>query len=97
MCLAEALLRIPDGEPPTGSSPTRFRAEPGMSTSGDSESMLVNASTWGFMLTGRVVALDRNDVGEARSWYRAPGRQTGRARGARGAQAGHAHSSGTSS
>jgi len=31
--------------------------------------MLVNASTWGLMLTGRVVALDRNDVGEARSWY----------------------------
>jgi len=31
--------------------------------------MLVNASTWGLMLTGRVVALDRKDVGEARSWY----------------------------
>ena len=31
--------------------------------------MLVNASTWGLMLTGRVVALDRNEVGEARSWY----------------------------
>src|ERR1044071_734577 len=32
-------------------------------------SLLVNASTWGLMLTGRVVALDRKDVGEARSWY----------------------------
>src|SRR6185436_12983265 len=69
MCLAEALLRIPDGETadrliadkiPTGAWDEHL---------GDSESMLVNASTWGLMLTGRVVALDRNEVGEARSWY----------------------------
>jgi len=69
MCLAEALLRIPDGETadrliadkiPTGAWDEHL---------GDSDSMLVNASTWGLMLTGRVVALDRNEVGEARSWY----------------------------
>jgi RHH-type proline utilization regulon transcriptional repressor/proline dehydrogenase/delta 1-pyrroline-5-carboxylate dehydrogenase len=69
MCLAEALLRIPDGETadrliadkiPTGAWDEHL---------GDSESLLVNASTWGLMLTGRVVSLDRNDVGEARSWY----------------------------
>src|SRR6187549_2172382 len=69
MCLAEALLRIPDGETadrliadkiPTGAWDEHL---------GDSESLLVNASTWGLMLTGRVVALDRNEVGEARSWY----------------------------
>jgi RHH-type transcriptional regulator, proline utilization regulon repressor / proline dehydrogenase / delta 1-pyrroline-5-carboxylate dehydrogenase len=69
MCLAEALLRIPDGETadrliadkiPTGAWDEHL---------GDSESMLVNASTWGLMLTGRVVSLDRNEVGEARSWY----------------------------
>jgi len=69
MCLAEALLRIPDGETadrliadkiPTGAWDEHL---------GDSDSLLVNASTWGLMLTGRVVSLDRNDVGEARSWY----------------------------
>ncbi|HET7810896.1 MAG TPA: bifunctional proline dehydrogenase/L-glutamate gamma-semialdehyde dehydrogenase PutA [Steroidobacteraceae bacterium] len=69
MCLAEALLRIPDGETadrliadkiPTGAWDEHL---------GDSDSLLVNASTWGLMLTGRVVALDRNEVGEARSWY----------------------------
>src|SRR3954471_3366440 len=69
MCLAEALLRIPDGETadrliadkiPTGAWDEHL---------GDSESMLVNASTWGLMLTGRVVSLDRGDVGEPRSWY----------------------------
>src|SRR5215510_4961865 len=69
MCLAEALLRIPDGETadrliadkiPTGAWDEHL---------GDSESMLVNASTWGLMLTGRVVAMDGNTFGEARSWY----------------------------
>src|SRR3954468_16608970 len=69
MCLAEALLRIPDGETadrliadkiPTGAWDEHL---------GDSESLLVNASTWGLMLTGRVMALDRNEIGEARSWY----------------------------
>src|SRR5215510_7770467 len=69
MCLAEALLRIPDGETadrliadkiPTGAWDEHL---------GDSDSLLVNASTWGLMLTGRVVAMDRNELGEARSWY----------------------------
>src|SRR5688572_18922605 len=64
MSLAEALLRIPDGEVadrliadkiPTGAWDEHL---------GDSDSMLVNASTWGLMLTGRVVTLDRNEVGE---------------------------------
>src|SRR5688572_29806625 len=58
MCLAEALLRIPDGETadrliadkiPTGAWDEHL---------GDSDSMLVNASTWGLMLTGR----DRKSV-----------------------------------
>ena len=69
MCLAEALLRIPDGETadrliadkiPTGAWDEHL---------GDSDSLLVNASTWGLMLTGRVINLDRSEVGEARSWY----------------------------
>src|SRR5688500_14912898 len=69
MCLAEALLRIPDGETadrliadkiPTGAWDEHL---------GDSDSLLVNASTWGLMLTGRVVNLERSEVGEARSWY----------------------------
>ncbi len=69
MCLAEALLRIPDGETadrliadkiPTGAWDEHL---------GDSDSLLVNASTWGLMLTGRVINLERSEVGEARSWY----------------------------
>ncbi|HHS82480.1 MAG TPA: bifunctional proline dehydrogenase/L-glutamate gamma-semialdehyde dehydrogenase, partial [Devosia sp.] len=56
MCLAEALLRVPDA--PTIDAliqdkiaPSDWRRHLGHSTS-----MLVNASTWGLMLTGRVLA-----------------------------------------
>ena len=55
LCLAEALLRIPDAA-------TQDRLIAGTIGSGDwarhlgrSESLLVNASTWGLMLTGRIV------------------------------------------
>ena len=69
MCLAEALLRIPDGETADRLIADKIPSGAWDEHLGDSESMLVNASTWGLMLTGRVVSLDRNDVGEARSWY----------------------------
>jgi RHH-type proline utilization regulon transcriptional repressor/proline dehydrogenase/delta 1-pyrroline-5-carboxylate dehydrogenase len=55
LCLAEALLRIPDAA-------TADRLIAGTIGSGDwarhlgnSDSLLVNASTWGLMLTGRIV------------------------------------------
>ena len=69
MCLAEALLRIPDGETADRLIADKIPSGAWDEHLGDSESLLVNASTWGLMLTGRVVSLDRNDVGEARSWY----------------------------
>jgi len=69
MCLAEALLRIPDGETADRLIADKIPSGAWDEHLGDSESMLVNASTWGLMLTGRVVALDRSEVGEARSWY----------------------------
>ena len=69
MCLAEALLRIPDGETADRLIADKIPSGAWDEHLGDSESLLVNASTWGLMLTGRVVALDGKDVGEARSWY----------------------------
>jgi RHH-type proline utilization regulon transcriptional repressor/proline dehydrogenase/delta 1-pyrroline-5-carboxylate dehydrogenase len=69
MCLAEALLRIPDGETADRLIADKIPSGAWDEHLGDSDSILVNASTWGLMLTGRVVALDRNEVGEARSWY----------------------------
>jgi RHH-type proline utilization regulon transcriptional repressor/proline dehydrogenase/delta 1-pyrroline-5-carboxylate dehydrogenase len=63
MCLAEALLRVPDAETADrlirdkigGGQWGRHRAK--------SESTFVNASTWALMLTGRIVQLD-----EAATW-----------------------------
>jgi RHH-type proline utilization regulon transcriptional repressor/proline dehydrogenase/delta 1-pyrroline-5-carboxylate dehydrogenase len=57
MCLAEALLRIPDAE-----TADRFIAEKIAGGHwerhlGHSESLFVNASTWALMLTGRIVKL----------------------------------------
>ena len=57
MCLAESLLRIPDAE-----TADRFIAEKISGGHwerhlGHSESLFVNASTWGLMLTGRLVKL----------------------------------------
>ena len=69
MCLAEALLRIPDGETADRLIADKIPSGAWDEHLGDSESLLVNASTWGLMLTGRVVSMDRNEVGEARSWY----------------------------
>ncbi len=69
MCLAEALLRIPDGETADRLIADKIPSGDWDEHLGDSESMLVNASTWGLMLTGRVVAFDRGDLGDTRAWY----------------------------
>ncbi len=57
MCLAEALLRVPDAD--TADRLIRDKIAPGDwdSHSGKSESLFVNASTWALMLTGRVVRM----------------------------------------
>ena len=59
MCLAEALLRIPDAA--TVDALIADKILPGRwgDHIGNSESTFVNASTWALMLTGRVIALDR--------------------------------------
>ena len=62
MCLAEALLRIPDDETADRLIADKLRAGDWASHLGDSQSLFVNASTWGLMLTGRIVRLDPNDI-----------------------------------
>ena len=54
MCLAEALLRIPDAA--TRNALIRDKLSPGdwRAHVGQSPSLFVNAATWGLMLTGRV-------------------------------------------
>ena len=69
MCIAEALLRIPD--PATADALIRDKLSRGdwERHLGASESLLVNASTWGLMLTGRLTRIDRDDARDPRAWY----------------------------
>ena len=57
MCLAEALLRIPDTETADDFIADKISGGAWEKHLGASDSMFVNASTWGLMLTGRIVKL----------------------------------------
>ncbi len=61
MCLAEALLRIPDAK--TRDALIRDKVGPGQWSNPGSDSLFVNASAWGLMLTGRVVKLGQGSGG----------------------------------
>ena len=57
MCLAEALLRIPDAETADAFIAEKIAHGNWDRHRGHSDSLFVNASTWGLMLTGRLVKL----------------------------------------
>ncbi|WP_165322419.1 bifunctional proline dehydrogenase/L-glutamate gamma-semialdehyde dehydrogenase PutA [Rhizorhabdus phycosphaerae] len=66
MCLAEALLRTPDADTRDRLIAEKIGAADWASHLGKSDSLFVNASTWGLMLTGRLVDVDeeaRRDLG----------------------------------
>src|SRR5215472_9945265 len=58
LCLAEALLRIPDAATADALIEDRIAAADWQKHLGQTDSLAVNASAWAFMLTGRVLALD---------------------------------------
>jgi RHH-type transcriptional regulator, proline utilization regulon repressor / proline dehydrogenase / delta 1-pyrroline-5-carboxylate dehydrogenase len=58
LCLAEALLRIPDAATADALIEDRITAADWQRHIGHGESLAVNASAWAFMLSGRVLALD---------------------------------------
>ncbi|HJQ60266.1 MAG TPA: bifunctional proline dehydrogenase/L-glutamate gamma-semialdehyde dehydrogenase PutA [Vineibacter sp.] len=58
MCLAEALLRIPDAATADALIEDKIGSVDWDRHVGQADSLFVNAATWGLMLTGRVVALD---------------------------------------
>ncbi len=64
MCLAEALLRIPDGETADRLIKDKIGAGDWERHVGRSHSVFVNASSWGLMLTGRVVRLSDDAVSD---------------------------------
>ncbi|MGI3026897.1 proline dehydrogenase family protein, partial [Vibrio cholerae] len=57
MCLAEALMRIPDTETADAFIRDRLGVADWKSHLKSSDSVFVNASTWGLMLTGKVIGL----------------------------------------
>jgi RHH-type proline utilization regulon transcriptional repressor/proline dehydrogenase/delta 1-pyrroline-5-carboxylate dehydrogenase len=59
MCLAEALLRVPDAETIDALIEDKIAPSDWGRHMGQSTSPLVNASTWGLMLTGRVLREDQ--------------------------------------
>ncbi|PMR75327.1 bifunctional proline dehydrogenase/L-glutamate gamma-semialdehyde dehydrogenase PutA [Billgrantia endophytica] len=68
MCLAEAMLRIPDKATADALIEDKLGPADWKAHMGQSESWLVNASTWGLLMTGRVVTLDKPRDGKPSSF-----------------------------
>jgi len=63
MCLAEALMRVPDSETADALIRDKLSVADWKAHLKNSDSLLVNASTWGLLLTGKVVTLDEREDG----------------------------------
>jgi RHH-type transcriptional regulator, proline utilization regulon repressor / proline dehydrogenase / delta 1-pyrroline-5-carboxylate dehydrogenase len=77
MCIAEALLRIPDDVTADRLIAEKLKSGDWSSHSGRSESLFVNASTWGLMLTGGILDLDPSIKTDADGWMRKLTRKAG--------------------
>ena len=77
MCIAEALLRIPDDVTADRLIAEKLSSGDWSAHSGQSESLFVNASTWGLMLTGGILDLDPSIKTDASGWMRKLTRKAG--------------------
>ncbi|NWN83053.1 MAG: proline dehydrogenase family protein, partial [Halomonas sp.] len=68
MCLAEAMLRIPDKATADALIEDKLGPADWKSHLGQSDSWFVNASTWGLLMTGRVINLDQPTEGRPASF-----------------------------
>ena len=62
MCLAEALLRIPDAATADKLIKDKLGSVEWEQHLKQSDSLLVNASTWGLMLTGKIISLNKSTL-----------------------------------
>ncbi|HEY1124013.1 MAG TPA: bifunctional proline dehydrogenase/L-glutamate gamma-semialdehyde dehydrogenase PutA [Sphingobium sp.] len=69
MCLAEALLRTPDAETRDRLIAEKIGSADWARHLGASDSLFVNASTWGLMLTGRLVDVDEEQRDDPVGWF----------------------------
>ena len=90
MCLAEALLRIPDAETADKLIADKIGGKDWEGHLGQSESLFVNASAWGLMLTGRFVELGKGTKVDTAGYLKTPDHALGRARHPQCHEAGHA-------
>ena len=70
MCLAEALLRIPDSATADRLIADKIGVGEWSAHLGHSDDLLVNASTWALILTGQVVSVDREFSANPATWLR---------------------------
>jgi len=77
MCIAEALLRIPDDATADRLIAEQLATGDWSAHSGRSESLFVNASTWGLMLTGGILELDPSIKSDASGWFKTLTRKAG--------------------
>ena len=70
MCLAEALLRIPDSDTADRLIADKIGVGAWSAHLGHSDDLLVNASTWALILTGQVVSVDRAFSANPATWLR---------------------------
>jgi RHH-type transcriptional regulator, proline utilization regulon repressor / proline dehydrogenase / delta 1-pyrroline-5-carboxylate dehydrogenase len=77
MCIAEALLRIPDDATADRLIAEKLATGDWSAHAGRSESLFVNASTWGLMLTGGILELDLSIKEDAGGWMRKLTRKAG--------------------
>jgi RHH-type proline utilization regulon transcriptional repressor/proline dehydrogenase/delta 1-pyrroline-5-carboxylate dehydrogenase len=70
MCIAEALLRVPDDATADRLIAEQLATGDWSSHAGRSESLFVNASTWGLMLTGGILELDPAIQSDTAGWFR---------------------------
>ena len=70
MCVAEALLRIPDAATADKLIKDKFAQGDWNKHLGASDSMLVNAGTWGMMLTGKLVSVSPTSMADVAAGLR---------------------------
>ncbi|VAW87831.1 Proline dehydrogenase / Delta-1-pyrroline-5-carboxylate dehydrogenase [hydrothermal vent metagenome] len=70
MCIAEALLRIPDDATANKLIQDKLSKGDWQTHLGESPSLFVNASTWGLMLTGQVISLHGEPPSSANEWLK---------------------------
>lgn len=77
MCLAEALLRVPDSDTQDELIAEKILSGDWASHKGQSDSLFVNASTWALMLTGGVLDLDKGITKNPKNWFKSLITKTG--------------------